>query len=98
MAFCRNNFPYYLDTDVQHYVIWSTKELNPDECKLVVNLCFPSNSYDVIIVETPQIYKSIQSARHVHVMVRPRKTGMLLVKLINYEEQICHCEDACNYV
>jgi len=86
-TFCLNNFPYFLEEEMKHYVIWSTAKLRPNQYRQLVEMHYPLVDYDVIICESPPKSKSVPNAHHVHALVRPRKTGICFVKVIGFDEE-----------
>jgi len=79
-----------MEEDIEHYVIWTTQNIKPDQCKQVVDTHFPLDDHDVIILESPQKVKSVQTANHVQVLVRPRKTGMCFLQINGFQKEVIY--------
>ena len=67
---CVNDFPYYVEEGVEHWVLWSLSHLGHSAVMSEVHKRFPSSSYDVCLQENPLEVKSVKSIWHVHVFAR----------------------------
>ena len=68
-----NNFPYYLESNIKHYMIFSLKALdNPTIEKIIQQQIKPQEScyVDSRYWQNPQNLKSIPDFWHAHVLVK----------------------------
>lgn len=68
----KNDFPYYLESDIQHYVLWANDCFPMSRCRSFVDQHFPSNHYDVIMFENLSINKSVKTVHHLQLLVREK--------------------------
>lgn len=69
---CENEFPYAIAQEIQHLILWSVSKLPIQEYKEYVDMQYPNDTFDVLVFENPDKYKSVKSVHHVQVFVRKR--------------------------
>eukprot|EP00882_Tetradesmus_deserticola_P009013 GHRQ01009508.1.p1 GENE.GHRQ01009508.1~~GHRQ01009508.1.p1 ORF type:complete len:174 (+),score=57.52 GHRQ01009508.1:90-611(+) len=69
-----NDFPYYFEDNVQHWLLWSTQEpLEQPAIQQQVAAKFPEPQWEHIIFVNPAALQSVLSIWHCHVLVRPKQ-------------------------
>ncbi|KAL1920967.1 uncharacterized protein VTP21DRAFT_11602 [Calcarisporiella thermophila] len=68
-AFRVNDFPYALEPEIQHHVLWSPAPIDASTVKAIVDKELPNREWVWFI--NPVKYQSIPSLFHVHIMSRP---------------------------
>lgn len=63
-----NMYPYSLEPSVKHFVLWSTKRLNPGQIENCIKKEYPNQEY--LWWENPLNLKSIPEVFHIHVLIR----------------------------
>ncbi|KAF6254300.1 hypothetical protein COO60DRAFT_1542055 [Scenedesmus sp. NREL 46B-D3] len=69
-----NDFPYYFEDDVQHWLLWSThKPLEQPAIQQQVAAKFPEQQWEHITFVNPVALQSVLVIWHCHVLVRPKQ-------------------------
>eukprot|EP00878_Enallax_costatus_P001268 GHUV01001412.1.p1 GENE.GHUV01001412.1~~GHUV01001412.1.p1 ORF type:complete len:207 (+),score=46.43 GHUV01001412.1:94-621(+) len=69
----QNDFPYYFEDNVQHWLLWSTSgPLSHAAIEQETRQKFPDMDY--LIFVNPAALQSIRDIWHCHVLVRPKQT------------------------
>ena len=69
-AFVPNEFPYNIDPNIKHYLLWSFRPLTPREIREKIEDHIASDQYEYVYFINPNNLKSIKNIPHVHVMIR----------------------------
>jgi len=67
-----NDYPYYFEQGVKHYLLWAAKQKPNDEYLKVIHDTFPDSLYDVLWFENIPGNKSVQSVVHLHIIIRKK--------------------------
>lgn len=68
----RNDFPYWLEQGVTHYLLWSLEEIPNDEAKRIIEEKFPSKKYDVLFFTNTPEKKSVKGVPHYQIFVKSK--------------------------
>lgn len=68
-----NDFPYNLEDGIQHWLLWSTRELAKGRMQQLIDDKFPAGSWDRLTFVNPAPLQSVLSVWHCHVIVRPKQ-------------------------
>ncbi|OMH80937.1 hypothetical protein AX774_g5612 [Zancudomyces culisetae] len=74
----KNDFPYAVETDIEHYLLWSFNALKvgttPEPyVKEYIEECFPSKDNEYLWFVNPPHLQSIPDLHHGHLMIRKKK-------------------------
>lgn len=72
VVFCKNDYPYYFEPDVIHWVLWSIREPPSDRIEALITHRFPRDCYDTLVMENPN--KTVKSVYHLHIFARKKST------------------------
>lgn len=72
-----NNYPYYFEKNISHYILWNTKELNEqeiidiieNELSIILNKSTIVKKKDYHYWVNPIVLKSIKDIWHAHIIV-----------------------------
>lgn len=70
----KNDFPYYFEPDVTHWLLWNSTPLDSQEIWEQVRVKFPEQQWEALMFVNPAALQSILSIWHCHVLVRPRRS------------------------
>lgn len=65
-----NDYPYDVEDDVTHYIIWDLNEGRLDRYKQFAETIFNPDIYDMIIRINKVQYQSIHEINHCHLFIR----------------------------
>lgn len=71
----RNDFPYYFEDDVQHWLLWNNCPLDTEAIQQQIQLKFPEQQFEHLMFVNPAALQSILSIWHCHVLVRPGRSS-----------------------
>ena len=63
-----NDFPYDLEKNIEHYVLWSRKRLENDSIEKILKQEF--KNLNIVFFENPEYLKSIKDIFHIHIFVK----------------------------
>lgn len=78
-AFCPNEFPYWIDEDIFHYVLWYAGEGKPSDATIIafldrkVGLVFPDSNVEYIWANHKPQFHSVKDVFHVQVFIHAKK-------------------------
>lgn len=75
ISFVPNDFPYYLDDNILHYLLWSNVSISGDEADAIITEKFPKAKFEYRKFCNPPALQSIPSVFHYHVFIRPQTSG-----------------------
>jgi len=73
----KNDFPYWLEPNIEHFVLWTSEEFTKEHAGKIIHEKFPE--YDVIYFTNSPDKKSVKGVSHYQIFVRPKNA-------IKYEE------------
>jgi hypothetical protein len=68
IVFTDNNFPYYVEDNIDHKLLWSTKELDDVQITKLLKKNFKGVKY--IYYRNPPSLRSVPSVFHIHIFVK----------------------------
>lgn len=69
---CLNTFPYYVEKDISHKVLWSLEELNNDKIIKYLNKTLDKN-IEYVFFRNPPHLRSIPDIFHIHIFCKLSK-------------------------
>jgi hypothetical protein len=66
----RNDFPYWLEPNIEHFVLWTSEEFTREHAGKIVHEKFPES--EVIYFSNTPDKKSVKGVCHYQIFVRPR--------------------------
>ena len=60
-----NDFPYALESGIEHYILWSTESLTEEE---IVKECESFSTKEYLFFVNPPKFRSVKRVWHAHVM------------------------------
>nr|QYA18610.1 HIT domain-containing protein [Clandestinovirus] len=75
----KNDFPYNVSHDVQHYVLWSTQRLDNEQVASTLSKLLPSKRYEVVWFENTPALKSVKNVWHAQVFSRAKQNRCVIV-------------------
>jgi len=69
----RNDFPYWLEPNIEHYVLWTSVEFTREHAGKILNEKFPDS--DLIYFTNTPDKKSVKGVCHYQIFVRPKETS-----------------------
>lgn len=76
-----NRFPYDVEPDVSHFVLWNLNEEPIQNCSHFVHLCFDPQFFHVCIRENQPHHRSVKDIHHYHVFVKRKAWDPTVPKL-----------------
>ncbi len=76
LVLTRNEFPYFLEFPIEHWLIWSDQPLNDDQLSIASDYYFPSSEFETLGFVNPPHLRSVKSVFHAHVFARPVKQNI----------------------
>jgi hypothetical protein len=68
----RNNFPYAIQPDVNHLILWSLADLTTEDIHDTLQQKLSLETWDFFWFENPGAKKTVPGVNHVHVFVRSK--------------------------
>ena len=65
-----NDYPYDVEDDVTHYIIWDLKDGNLERYRTFAETNFNPDIYDIIVKINKLKYQSIPEIKHCHLFIR----------------------------
>ncbi|ORX79022.1 hypothetical protein BCR32DRAFT_269730 [Anaeromyces robustus] len=78
-VFRRNDFPYWLEPNIEHYVLWTSEEFTREHAGAIIKEKFPE--YDTIYFSNTPEKKSVKGVCHYQIFIRPKSTPLNTIKL-----------------
>ena len=75
----RNNFPYWLEPNIEHFVLWTSEEFTREHVGKILNEKFPDS--DVIYFTNTPDRKTVKSVCHYQIFVRPKASTLTVKKV-----------------
>ncbi|KAL6043442.1 hypothetical protein QOT17_023895 [Balamuthia mandrillaris] len=69
-TFVPNDFPYAVDKDIEHHLLWSLHELDEAQVAQIVAKERPAHLYETICCVNPTHLKSVLNVFHAHIFSR----------------------------
>ena len=70
-----NKFPYNLQPDITHFVLWNPDDSPLDHCRCYIHAQFSPNFFDVCLRQNMPHHRSIPDIPHYHVFIRRKSFG-----------------------
>lgn len=70
MYFTVNKFPYDLEDDVTHFILWNTKQRSKVDCLNYLKRYIDNNFWEICLRENKKEHRSVPDIMHYHVFVR----------------------------
>ena len=70
MYFTVNKFPYDLEDNVMHFLLWNTKKKSKDDCLNYLKKYIDHNFWEMCLRENKKENRSVPDIMHYHVFVR----------------------------
>ena len=68
----KNDFPYYLDEDIEHHLLWSLEEPSQQEVDEILEKHLTPEEFDKVWFENPPSLKTVPNAWHAHVFSKKK--------------------------
>jgi hypothetical protein len=65
-----NNYPYFVNEEIQHFVLWNETRLEVNASLAILEKHFPPNQNRIILFENPSKHRTIPGVWHCHCFVR----------------------------
>jgi len=84
ITFRKNDFPYALEDEIEHNLIWSTERLTDEQILQVIERERPHALFDLIYFVNTENLQSIKNIFHVHVLCRKKKRNEMKKNTVSF--------------